>query len=88
MIERLDVLVELMGSVDKTLHRHEKILHEHTSILKEHTGILQRHEERLTAIEGGLKELRVDLLEKVVHYGDHIVLHTDSGTTRAGILRE
>ena len=67
MIERLDPMVELMGSVDKTL---------------------QRHETRLTAIEETLKNIHSELLEKVVHYGDRVLLHTDSGTTRAGILRE
>lgn len=67
MIERLDLIAELMGSVDKTLRRHEG---------------------QLTSIEGTLKEIRTELLEKVVHYGDRVLLHTDSGTTRAGILRE
>ena len=74
MIERLDVIAELMGSVDKTLQRHE--------------GLLTKHGERLIAIEGTLKEIRSDLLEKAVHYGDWVLLHTETGTTRAGILRE
>jgi len=74
VIERLDVLVELMGSVDSTLQRHEQIL--------------LHHDERLISIEGTLKEIRTELFEKVIHYGDKVLIHTDAGTTRAGILRD
>lgn len=48
---------------------------------------LERHEESLSSIEGTMKEIRSELLERVVHYGDRIVFHTDEGTTKGGILR-
>lgn len=88
LIERLDVLVELMGSVDKTLQRHENQLTSIHQTLLRHDERLTTMETRLTSIESTLKDIRSELLEKVVHYGDRVLLQTESGVSKVGILRE
>ncbi len=67
MIERLDALVGLMDSIDKTLRRHERILEQHGQ---------------------ALEEIKSDLLHRAVHYGDWVILESEAGKTRAGILRD
>ena len=81
MIERLDALVGLMDAIDKTLRRHERLL-------EQHAKILEKHDERFVAIEQTLEEIKTDLLERSVHYGDWVILESDAGKTRAGILRD
>ena len=74
MISRLDTIIDALGTINQTLERHEKILLE--------------HDNKFVKIEGTLKEIKIDLLEHAVHYGDRVLLQTDQGTTKAGILRQ
>jgi chromosome segregation ATPase len=81
VIERLDALLGIMDSIDKTLRRHERQF-------EEHGKALEKHDQRLLAIEHTLEEIKTDLLERSVHYGDWVILESDAGKTRAGILRD
>jgi len=49
---------------------------------------LLEHDNKFVKIEGTLKEIKIDLLEHAVHYGDRVLLQTDQGVTKAGILRQ
>lgn len=76
-----DELRLLNGKVEghtSILQEHTSILQEHTSILHEHTSILQDHSQRITSVEGAVKELARETRRWVAHFDrDYMRLAND-----------